>query len=47
VSELLGVGMAIIDATLDREKMDERESTAMRKELEHLRHQSKYYQNST
>jgi hypothetical protein len=47
VSELLGVGMAITDATLDRVKMDEREATSMRKELEHLRHQVEYYQDTT
>jgi hypothetical protein len=47
VSEFLGVGMAITDATLDREKRDEREATAMRKELEHIRHQAEYYQDTT
>jgi hypothetical protein len=36
VSELLGDGMAIIDVTLDREKMDEQEATTMRKELENI-----------
>jgi hypothetical protein len=39
--------MAINDATLDREKMDEQEATAMRKELEHLRHQEDYYHDTT
>jgi len=34
--ELIIVGMAIIDATLDKEKRDEREVASMRKELEHL-----------
>jgi len=43
VSELLGSGMDIIDATLDREKMNEREVISMRKELEHLHHQVKHY----
>jgi hypothetical protein len=47
VSELLGAGMAITDATLDREKRDEQEATSMRKELEHLRHQAEYYQDTT
>ena len=39
--------MAITYATLDREKRDEQEATAMRKELEHLRHQAEYYQDTT
>jgi hypothetical protein len=38
--ELIDVGMAIIDAMLDRERRDE-------KELEHLLHLEKYYQDST
>jgi hypothetical protein len=45
--ELIGVGMEITDATLDREKMDEEELTSTLKELEHLHHLEKYYQNST
>jgi hypothetical protein len=47
MTELIGDGMAITDATLDREKKDEEEEAAMRKELDHLRHQAEYYQNST
>jgi hypothetical protein len=47
MTELIGAGMAITDATLDREKKDEEEAAAMRKELDHLRHQAEYYQNST
>ena len=34
--ELIIVGMAIIDATLDKEKRDEREVGTMKKELDHL-----------
>jgi hypothetical protein len=45
VTELIGAGMAITDATLDMGKMDEREVDTMRKELYHLRHQAEYYQN--
>jgi hypothetical protein len=37
-SELIGMGMAISDATLDRAKWDEKELVASLKELEHLRH---------
>jgi hypothetical protein len=47
MTELIRVGMAITDATLDMEKRDEREVASMKKELDHLRHQAKYYQNST
>ena len=47
MTELIRAGMAITDATLDREKMDEREVASMKKELDHLWHQEKYYQNST
>jgi hypothetical protein len=36
MTELIGAGMAITDATLDREKRDEREVDAMKKELDHL-----------
>jgi hypothetical protein len=38
VRKLLGAGMAIYDATIDRAKEDEREVEAMRRELENLRH---------
>jgi hypothetical protein len=46
-SELIGAGMEITDATLDREKRDEEELVASLKELEHLRHLEKYYQDTT
>jgi hypothetical protein len=46
-SELIGAGMEITDATLDREKRDEEELAAALKELEHLRHLEKYYQDTT
>jgi hypothetical protein len=39
--------MEIIDATLDRERKDEEELATTLKELEHLRHLEKYYQDST
>jgi hypothetical protein len=45
--ELLGAGMEITYATLDREKMDEEEMVASLKELEHLCHLEKYYQDTT
>ena len=45
--ELIRSRMAITDATLDMEKRDKREVSAMKKELDHLRHQAEYYQNST
>jgi hypothetical protein len=47
MTELIGAGMAITDATLDREKRDEKEVATMKKELDHLHHQAEYYQNST
>ena len=37
-SRLINVGMSIIDATLDREKWDEKELATVLKELDHLRH---------
>jgi hypothetical protein len=46
-SELIGTGMEITDATLDREKRDEEELVIVLKELEHLCHLEKYYQDST
>jgi DNA repair ATPase RecN len=46
-SELIGAGMEITDATLDREKRDEEELATVLKELEHLRHLEKYYQDTT
>jgi hypothetical protein len=45
--ELIGVGMAIIDATLDKAKRDEEELAATLQELEHLHHLEKYYQDTT
>jgi hypothetical protein len=45
--KLIGAGMAITDATLDRERKDEEELAAVLKELEHLHHLVKYYQHST
>jgi hypothetical protein len=47
MTNLIEVGMAITDATLDREKMDEREVASMKKELDYMRYQAEYYQNST
>jgi exosome complex RNA-binding protein Rrp42 (RNase PH superfamily) len=44
--ELIGVGMVITDATLDRERIYEKELVATLKELEHLCHLEKYYQYS-
>jgi DNA repair ATPase RecN len=39
--------MAITDATLDRAKRDEEELATSLKELEHLHHLVKYYQDTT
>jgi hypothetical protein len=47
MSELIDAEMAITDATLDRAKRDEKELVAALKELEHLRHLAKYYQDTT
>jgi hypothetical protein len=47
MTEIIGLGMAINDATLNRQKKDEREVVSVNKELDHLRHQAEYYQNST
>jgi len=46
-SKLISVGMEIPDATLDRETRGEEELAAVLKELEHLRHLEKYYQDTT
>jgi hypothetical protein len=46
-SKLIGAGMAITDATLDRVKRDEEELAPTLKEMENLRHLVKYYQDST
>jgi hypothetical protein len=45
--ELIDAGMEITHATLDRARKDEEELAIALKELEHLRHLAKYYQNST
>jgi hypothetical protein len=45
-SKLIGAGMAITDAMLDRERRDEKELVIALKELEHLCHLEKYYQDS-
>jgi hypothetical protein len=45
--ELIDTGMEIIYATLDIDKIDEDELVASLKELEHLRHLVKYYQDTT
>lgn len=45
-SELTDAGMAITDATLDRTRRDEKELVVALKQLEHLRHLEKYYQDS-
>jgi hypothetical protein len=46
-SEVISAGMAITDATLDRERRDEKELVFSLKELEHLHHSETYYQAST
>jgi DNA repair ATPase RecN len=46
-SELIGIGREISDATLDRAKRDEKELATALKELEHLCHLAKYYQDTT
>jgi len=46
-TELIGVGMAITDATLDRVKRYEKELYFAKKELDQLHHLAKYYQDST
>jgi hypothetical protein len=46
-TDLIGVGMDIIDATLDREKWDEKELASAKEELDHLCHLAKYDQDST
>jgi hypothetical protein len=47
MSELIDAGMEITDATLEISKRDEEELTATLKELEHLFHLAKYYQDTT
>jgi hypothetical protein len=46
-SELIGAGMAIRDASLDRARNYEGELVAVLKDLDHLHHLEKYYQDST
>jgi hypothetical protein len=46
-SELIDANMEITYATLDRAKRDEEEMATALKELEHLRHLDKYYQDTT
>jgi hypothetical protein len=41
------VGKALSDATLDRDRRDERELATTLKELEHLRHLAEYYKGTT
>ena len=43
MSKLIGAGMEITDATLDRESKDEEELVVALKELYHVRHLEKYY----
>jgi len=45
--ELIDAGMEITDATLDSVKRDEEDLDATLKELEHLCHLAKYYQDTT
>jgi hypothetical protein len=46
-SKLIGAGMEITDATLDRAGKDKEEMDVTLKELEHLCYLEKYYQDST
>ena len=46
-SELIDIGMEIINATLDKVKRYEEELAIALKELKHLRHLVKYYQDTT
>jgi hypothetical protein len=46
-SKLIIAGMEITNATMDRKRNDEEDLANALKELEHLRHLEKYYQNST
>jgi hypothetical protein len=45
--ELIGVGMKITNSTLDRAKIYEKELATALKELEHVHHLVKYYQDTT
>jgi hypothetical protein len=42
MSKLINAGMAITDASLDRERKDEEEMATVLKELEHLCHLEQY-----
>jgi hypothetical protein len=46
-TEIIRAGMDITDATLEKEKMDEKELAATKKELDHLPHLVKYYKDLT
>jgi hypothetical protein len=46
-SELINAGIEITYATLDKEKRDEEDLAAALKDLEHLCHLEKYYQDTT
>jgi len=46
-SDLIGAGMEITDATLDKARKDEEDMSIALKELEHLHQLEKYYQDST
>jgi 3-deoxy-D-arabino-heptulosonate 7-phosphate (DAHP) synthase len=46
-SKLIVAGMEITYATLDKDKRDEDKLVTAMKELEHLSHLEKYYQNTT
>jgi hypothetical protein len=46
-SKIIGAGMTSTDVTLDKAKRDEEELASTLKELEHLFHLEKYYQDTT
>jgi hypothetical protein len=46
-SDLIGAGIAITGATLDKARRDEKNLVAAHNELKHMRHLEKYYQDST
>jgi hypothetical protein len=47
IPDLIDTVMAITDASMDRERKDEEEMAATLKELDHIPHLEKYYQDST
>jgi hypothetical protein len=47
MTELIGVGKSVLDATLHRARRDEKELVATLKELEHLHHLDEYYKGTT